>query len=89
MQTGAVLSQNEVGDAGAIRAYAQAVQELGYDFLVSADHVVGAQSLAVDSQEKTHCKEGGALVAIDEGVVLRNAKPVCRRERCQIGRFIV
>ena len=38
MQTGAVLAQNDVGDAGAIRAYAQAVQELGYDFLAITDH---------------------------------------------------
>lgn len=43
MQLGAVLSQNEVGtDLGALRAYARAVQGLGYDFLVVADHVVGA-----------------------------------------------
>ena len=43
MQLGAVLSQNELGgDLGALRAYAQAVQDLGYDFLVAADHVVGA-----------------------------------------------
>jgi probable F420-dependent oxidoreductase len=43
MQLGAVLSQNELGpDVGALRAYAQAVQDLGYDFLVTADHVVGA-----------------------------------------------
>jgi probable F420-dependent oxidoreductase len=43
MQTGAVLSQGEIGtDVGALREYAQAVQDLGYDFLVASDHVVGA-----------------------------------------------
>jgi len=43
VQFGAVLSQNELGpDLGAVRDYAQAVQDLGYDFLVSIDHVVGA-----------------------------------------------
>src|SRR5918998_229359 len=43
MQIGAVLSQNELGaDVVAVRDYAQAVQDLGYDFLVVADHVVGA-----------------------------------------------
>jgi probable F420-dependent oxidoreductase len=43
MQVGAVLSQNELGpDLSALRDYAQAVQDLGYDFLVTADHVVGA-----------------------------------------------
>ena len=45
MQTGAVLSQNELGpELAAVRDYAQAVQDLGYDFLVTADHVVGADA---------------------------------------------
>lgn len=43
MQIGAVLSQNELSaEPSALRDYAQAVQDLGYDFLVTADHVVGA-----------------------------------------------
>jgi probable F420-dependent oxidoreductase len=43
MQLGAVLSQNEIGpDVAALRDYAQGVEGLGYDFLVVADHVVGA-----------------------------------------------
>jgi probable F420-dependent oxidoreductase len=54
MHTGAVLSQNEVGDAGAIRAYAQAIQDLGYDFLVSADHVVGADPAAYPELERVY-----------------------------------
>ncbi len=45
MQTGAVLTQNELGpELAALRDYAQAVQDLGYDFLVTADHVVGADA---------------------------------------------
>jgi len=45
MQTGAVLSQNELGpELSAVKDYAQAVQDLGYDFLVTADHVVGADA---------------------------------------------
>ena len=45
MQSGAVLSQNELGsDVTALRDYAQAVQDLGYDFLVTSDHVVGADA---------------------------------------------
>jgi probable F420-dependent oxidoreductase len=45
MQLGAVLSQNELGpDVSAVRDYAQAVQDLGYDFLVTSDHVVGADA---------------------------------------------
>ena len=43
MQIGAVLSQAEVaGDVAQLRDYAQAVEGLGYDFLVTADHVVGS-----------------------------------------------
>lgn len=43
MQFGAVLSQNELGaDLRALRDYAQAVSDLGFDFLVTADHVVGS-----------------------------------------------
>jgi probable F420-dependent oxidoreductase len=43
MQIGAVLSQSELGpDPAAVRDYAQAVQDLGYGFLVTTDHVVGA-----------------------------------------------
>jgi probable F420-dependent oxidoreductase len=54
MQSGAVLAQNDVGDAGAIRAYAQALQDLGYDFLVSADHVVGADAAAYPELERVY-----------------------------------
>ena len=45
MQIGAFLAQNELGsDVAALRDYAQSVQDLGYDFLVVADHVVGADA---------------------------------------------
>ncbi len=40
---GAVFPQTEIGvDPGAIRAYAQAVEELGYDYLLAYEHVLGA-----------------------------------------------
>jgi probable F420-dependent oxidoreductase len=43
MQLGVVLPEREIGtDPSAIRNYAQAAEELGYDFLVTADHVLGA-----------------------------------------------
>jgi probable F420-dependent oxidoreductase len=45
MQFGAVLSQSELGpDPAALCDYAQAVQDLGYTFLVTSDHVVGADA---------------------------------------------
>jgi probable F420-dependent oxidoreductase len=47
MQLGAVFSHGEVGgDVAAMRDYAQAVQDLGYDFVVVSDHVVGADPAA-------------------------------------------
>jgi probable F420-dependent oxidoreductase len=43
MQIGAVFPQTEIGaDVGGVRAYAEAVQGLGYEHLLAADHVVGA-----------------------------------------------
>src|SRR5215211_9209347 len=43
MQIGAVFPQTEIGgDAGAVRAYAERVQELGYAHILAYDHVVGA-----------------------------------------------
>jgi hypothetical protein len=43
MQFGVAFPQTEIGaDVGGIRAYAEAVQELGYEYLVAADHVLGA-----------------------------------------------
>jgi probable F420-dependent oxidoreductase len=55
MQIGAVLSQNDIGaDVGAMRAYVQAVEDLGYDFLVTADHVVGADKAAYPELERVY-----------------------------------
>jgi probable F420-dependent oxidoreductase len=43
MQIGVTFPQTEIGaDRGAIRAYAQAVEQMGYKHLVVFDHVVGA-----------------------------------------------
>ena len=43
MQIGAVLPQTEIGgDVGAVRAYGQRVEELGYTHVLAYDHVVGA-----------------------------------------------
>ena len=46
MELGVVFPQTEIGsDAGAIRAYAQAVEELGYRHLLAYDHVLGASTV--------------------------------------------
>jgi probable F420-dependent oxidoreductase len=43
MQVGVVFPQTEIGgDVGAVRAYAERVEELGYRHVLAYDHVVGA-----------------------------------------------
>ncbi|RCG25949.1 LLM class F420-dependent oxidoreductase [Sphaerisporangium album] len=43
MQIGVVFPQTEIGaDAGALRAYGQGVEELGYRHVMAYDHVLGA-----------------------------------------------
>jgi probable F420-dependent oxidoreductase len=45
VQVGAIFPQTEIGtDLGAICAYVQAVEELGYDHIFVADHVLGADT---------------------------------------------
>lgn len=43
MRIGVVFPQTEIGnDPGAIREFAQAVEEMGYHHLLAYEHVVGA-----------------------------------------------
>ncbi len=43
MRLGVVFPQTEIGsDPGVLRAYAQAAEEAGYDYLLAYEHVVGA-----------------------------------------------
>jgi probable F420-dependent oxidoreductase len=50
MQIGVVFPQTELGgDVGAVRAYAQGVEELGFTHLLAYDHVVGADPAVHDS----------------------------------------
>lgn len=43
MKIGVVFPQTEIGpDAGGVRAFAQAVEDLGYNHLLAYDHVLGA-----------------------------------------------
>ena len=49
MELGVVFPQTEIGvDAAAIRDYAQAVEALGYDYLLIYDHVLGADPADYD-----------------------------------------
>lgn len=54
MQVGAVLAQGDIGDVAGIKDYAQAVEGLGYDFLVVADHVVGADAAAYPHLDRVY-----------------------------------
>ena len=45
MQLGVVFPQNELGeDPGAVREFAQAAEDLGYEYLIFYDHVLGADA---------------------------------------------
>jgi probable F420-dependent oxidoreductase len=47
MKVGVVFPQTEIGaDAGAVRAFAEGVQEFGFDHLLAYDHVLGADRAA-------------------------------------------
>ena len=49
MQLGVVFPQTEIGaDPGAVREFAQAAEELGYDHLLAYDHVLGADASGSD-----------------------------------------
>jgi probable F420-dependent oxidoreductase len=49
MQVGVVFPQTELGgDVGAVRAYGQAVEELGYQHVLAYDHVLGADPVVHD-----------------------------------------
>ncbi len=58
MQLGAVFSHGEVGtDVTSVRDWAQAVQDLGYDFAVVSDHVVGADPAGHPELERVYAIE--------------------------------
>src|SRR3979411_2175441 len=76
MQTGAVLSQYELGPAlAAVRDYAQAVQDLGYDFLVTADHVVGADAADHPQLERVYSIDSYLREPLMLGAFLACAAP--------------
>jgi probable F420-dependent oxidoreductase len=46
MRIGVVFPQTQIGDAGAVRAYAQGAEELGFTHLRAYEHVLGADPAA-------------------------------------------
>lgn len=58
MQIGVVFSHAEVGgDVVGVRDWTQAVQDLGYDFVVASDHVVGADPAGYPELERVYSIE--------------------------------
>ena len=52
MRIGVVFPQTELGgDVGAVRAYAEAVNGLGYAHVLAYDHVLGAEMETSSSEE--------------------------------------
>jgi probable F420-dependent oxidoreductase len=76
MQVGAVLAQNELGpDVAALGDYAQSVQDLGYDFLVVADHVVGADAADHASVDRVYPIESYLREPLMLGAFLAGVAP--------------
>ena len=51
MKFGAVFPQTEIGtDPAALRDYAQGVEELGFDYLLTYEHILGAERAAYPDQ---------------------------------------
>ena|SRR6266540_75056 len=77
MQIGVVFPQTEIGaDVGGVRAYAEAVQGLGYEHVVAADHVLGADPAGHPSWSGPYTRESMihepfALFAFIAGVAPR------------------
>ena len=63
MKLGVVFPQTEIGeDPGAVREFAQAVEDLGYDHLLAFDHVLG-----IDPQTQFLDPSGRPTYLLPEG----------------------
>ena len=75
MRIGVVFPQTEIGaDAGAVRAYAEHVEELGFTHLLAYDHVVGADpegSIYSGDIPRSYAVEGIGMSYLPETVDLR------------------
>jgi probable F420-dependent oxidoreductase len=80
MRIGAVFPQTEIGtSAAAIRAYAQAVEAMGYTHILAYDHIVGASTAAYSDWDGPYTSESpfhevfvlfGYLAAVTERIEL-------------------
>ena len=78
MRLGAIFPQTEIGaDPAAVRDFAQAAEDLGYDHILVFDHVLGADQTKRDSWDKPYNKDDmfhepfvmfGYLAAITEKI---------------------
>ena len=75
MKAGVVYPQIELGgDTGAVKAFAQAAEDLGYDHIVIYDHVLGAVH-AGSSQTQTEASESRPHIASLAGRSCGNTAP--------------
>lgn len=80
MKIGVVFPQTEIGeDAGGVREYVQAVEDLGYDHLLAYDHVLGANTASRPGWSGSYSSESlfheifvlfGYIAAITEKIEL-------------------
>ena len=58
MQLGVIFPQTEIGaDPKAVRDFAQAAEEIGYDHLIVFDHVLGADTAHYPEWQGAYTKE--------------------------------
>ena len=58
MQLGVIFPQTEIGaDPKAVRDFAQAAEEIGYDHLIVFDHVLGADTTHYPGWQGTYTKD--------------------------------
>ena len=83
MQIGVVLPQTEIGaDVGSVRAFAQAAEDLGYEHLMAADHVLGADPAGHPGWDRPYTVDSNihepfALFAYIAGVAPKLATAPC------------
>jgi probable F420-dependent oxidoreductase len=76
VQIGAVLPQSDVGaDVSRLRDYAQAVQDLGFDFLVASVHVAGADPAAYPELDRVYTVDSFVHEPLTQFAFLAGAAP--------------
>jgi len=91
MRVGVVFPQTEIGaDPAGVKAYAQAVQQLGYEHVMAYDHVLGADTASRPNWGDRYSAHSlfhevmvlfGYLAGVAPGLELVSASSSCRSGR--------